>query len=171
VRYHQGVVTRKYPLDPLRRVRADKVDQRAVSLSDALRKAEATAADVERKRRAQEQLDRAVRETARGERERLERGQLTAADLAREAAWGLSASLARKEMTRAVEAAQDEHARATSQADQERSSLATAQAEAKVVDKHHDKWRAAGQAADIARDEESAEEAHLARARRPGRQG
>ncbi len=163
MRYDERVVTRKYPLDPLKRVRADQVDQKTRSLSDALRKAEATGSEVERKTRAKEQLDRAVSATARGEHERLERGELTAADLARGAAWGLSAGLARREMARALDEAQKEDAQARTIAEKERSSLATAQAEAKVVEKHHEKWRAVREAADIARDEESAEEAYLAR--------
>ena len=62
-------MTRKYPLDSLKRVRAEKVDQRTVSLSDALRKAEATSSDVERKTHAKEQLDRV------GERDRLRRAR------------------------------------------------------------------------------------------------
>jgi len=165
VRYHQGVVTRKYPLDPLKRVRAEKVDQRTRSLSDALRKAEATGTEVERKTRAKEQLDKSVSVTARGERDRLERGELTAMDLARGAAWGVSADLQRNEMARAVDVAQKEDARARSDAEKERAALATAQAEAKVVEKHHEKWRAVQQGADIARDEESAEEAHLGRSK------
>src|SRR5262249_54488699 len=37
-RYHRRVVTRKYPLDPLKRVRAETVDQRARTLSRALGK-------------------------------------------------------------------------------------------------------------------------------------
>ena len=78
------------------------------SLSDALRKAEATSSDVERKTHAKEQLDRSVSATARVERESLERGELSAADLARGAAWGLAAGLKRQEMARAVDEAQKE---------------------------------------------------------------
>jgi hypothetical protein len=163
VRYDQHAVTRKYPLDPLKRVRAEKVDQRKISLSDALRKAEATSSDVERKTQAKGQLDRSVSATARGERESLERGELSAADLARGAAWGLAAGLKRQEMARAVDEAQKEDERARAAAEKERTLLATAQAEAKVVEKHHEKWRAARTAAEVARDEESAEEAHLGR--------
>jgi hypothetical protein len=156
-------VTRKYPLDSLQRVRAEKVDQRKVSLSDALRKAEATSFDVQRKTHAKEQLDRAVSATACGERESLERGELSAADLALGAAWGLAAGLKSQEMARAVAEAQKEDQRAHSDADKERRLLATAQAEAKVVEKHHAKWRAVRSAAQMAHEEESAEEAHLGR--------
>jgi hypothetical protein len=163
VRYHERVVTRKYPLDPLKRVRAENVDRGARSLSEALRKAEAASIEVERATQAKEQLDRAVNATARAERERLERGELTAADLARGAAWGLSADLRRNEKARAVDDAQKENARARAGAEKERSGLAAAQAEAKVVEKHHQRWSAVRDAADMARDEESAEEAHLAR--------
>ena len=169
MRYHQGVVTRKYPLDPLKRVRADKVDQRARSLSEALRRAEVTGTEVERKARAKEQLEQSLSATALGELEMLEKGELTAADLARGAAWGLSADLRRDQMSRAVDEAAKEHARARSQAEKERSSLASAQADAKVVEKHHERWRAVGQAADIAREEENAEEAHLGRSKEGAR--
>jgi len=163
VRYDQRAVTRKYPLDPLKRVRAEKIDQRKVSLSDALRKAEVTSSDVERKTHAKEQLDRSMSATASVERESLERGELSAADLARGAAWGLAANLRLQEMARAVDEAQKEDSLARSLAENERTLLATAQAEAKVVEKHHEKWRAVRTAAEVARDEESAEEAHLGR--------
>jgi hypothetical protein len=163
VRYASHVVTRKYPLDPLKRVRAEKVDERVRAMSVALRKAEAAGVELERRTHAKQQLDQALNETARTERERLERGELSAADLARGAAWGVAADLRRTQAARAVDEAKKQHAQARVDADKERSSLATAEADAKVVDKHHERWRAAHDAADLARDEESAEESHLAR--------
>jgi hypothetical protein len=156
-------VTRKYPLDPLKRVRAEKVDKSARALSDALHKADSKAVEVERRIDAKEQLDQSVRETARGERERLERGELSAADLARGAAWSVAADMRRSHAARAVDEARREHTEARVDAEKKRSSFATVQAEAKVVDKHHERWRTARDAADAARDEDSAEEAHLAR--------
>jgi hypothetical protein len=163
VRYASRVVTRKYPLDPLKRVRAEKVDQRARALSGAMRELEAARVEVEKKTRTKEHLDESLNATARSERERLERGELTAADLARGAAWNVSADLLRAQASRAVDEAKKDHAQARTLAERERATLATLQAEAKVVDKHHEKWRAARAAADQSRDEESAEEAHLAR--------
>jgi hypothetical protein len=163
VRYASRVVTRKYPLDPLKRVRAEKVDQRARALFGAMRELEAAGVEVDKKTRAKEQLDESLKATARSERERLERGELTAADLAREAAWNVSADRQRLQAARAVDEAKKGHVQANAHVERERTTLATAQAEAKVVEKHHDKWRAARDAADRSRDEESAEEAHLAR--------
>jgi hypothetical protein len=156
-------VTRKYPLDPLKRVRAERVDAQTRSLSEARRLADAADGEVERRVHAKEQLDQSVSATAQSERARLEHGELTAADLARGAAWSIAAGMKQKEMARALDVAQAEQKRTRSVVEHERASLATAEAEAKVVDKHHAKWRAAKALADVARDEENAAEAHQAR--------
>jgi len=59
-----GVVTRKYPLDPLRRVREEAVDQKVRALSESLRHVEATRDQAERTERRKRELESALEATA-----------------------------------------------------------------------------------------------------------
>ncbi len=166
--YHQRVVKRKYPLDPLKRVRAEKVDQEARALSTALGAAELARIETERRERAKRELEQALRETQESERERLEHGAMTAADLARGAAFDVAGGLRRAAHERSVDEARASEARAASAADDKRKDLATAQSDAEVVEKHHEKWERARLAETMAKEEESAEEVHLARPKARG---
>jgi hypothetical protein len=165
-RYHESVVTRKYPLDPLKRVRADKVDKQARTLARAVGEVEKAKAEAERRDRAKRDLERSLAEVATAERERLERGELSVADLARGAAFGIAGDMRRAAHERSLEEARVAQARASSEADLERQNLAVARADARVVDKHHDKWQTAIRAEAMAKDEENAEEAYLAKRER-----
>jgi hypothetical protein len=166
--YHLGVVTRKYPLDPLKRVRAEKVDQGARALAGALGEAEKARIERERRELAKLELEQSIRETARAERERLEEGGLRAADLARSAAFGIASDLRRAAHERSVEEARHGHARAVSEAEAKRGELASARADAEVVEKHHGTWQKARHAEASAREEQEAEEVHLARRKERG---
>jgi hypothetical protein len=171
-RYHSSVVTRKYPLDPLKRVRAEAVDQRARSLSQAIGEVEKARAEKERREHAKRELERSLSEVADAERERLEKGELSVADLARGAAFGIAGEMRRAAHERAAEQARAEHAKAVTSAEDKRKVLASARADAEVVEKHHKRWQSARNAEAIAKDEESAEEAHLgARAHRSKERG
>ncbi len=165
----KSVVTRKYPLEPLKRVRAEKVDRKARAVSQAVVRAERALGEVEQRERAKRELEASLAATARTERDRLEKGELTAADLARGAAWGIASDMQKKAHERATDEARASLVRAQREAEQERAGLSVAQAEAKVVEKHHGAWQKARQAEAIAADEESAEEAHLGGSKGRGR--
>ena len=167
-RYSSSVVTRKYPLDPLKRVRAEKVDQRARALSEALGEVERARMERERCELAKKELERSLSEVARSESEKLERGELLVADLARGAAFGVAGEMKRAVHEKAVEQAKSSHAKATTRAEESRQVLASARADAEVVEKHHQKWQKAKDAEAIAKDEENAEEPYLARPRERG---
>jgi hypothetical protein len=167
-RYDDSVVTRKYPLDPLKRVRAEKVDQGARALSQALGEVENARAEHERRELAKRELERSLSEVARGEGERLERGELSAADLARGAAFGIAADMKRAAHAEAVEEARSKHAKAASHVEESRRVFATARADAEVVERHRQKWQKARDAEVVSKEEESAEEAHLARSQERG---
>ena len=162
-RYHQLVVTRKYPLDPLKRVRAERVDQETRALSQALGEVGKARAEAEQRERAKRELERALSEVAHLERERLEMGDLSVADLARGAAFGIAGDIQRASHERSLEEARAGHARAVSEAESKRKGLASARVDAEVVEKHHQKWQKGRQVEAMAKDEESAEEAHRAR--------
>jgi len=156
-------VTRKYPLDPLKRVRAEKVDREARALSTALGEAELARLETERRDHAKRELERTLRETAQGEREHLEQGALTAADLARGAAFDVAGGMRRTAHERSVDEARATEVRASSAAEDKRKDLASARSDAEVVEKHHQKWESARLAKEMIKEEETAEEVHLAR--------
>jgi hypothetical protein len=161
-------VTRKYPLDPLKRVRAERVDQETRAFSKALGEVEKARAEAEQRDRAKRELERALSEVARSERERLEKGDLSVADLARGASFGIAGEIQRASHERSLEQARAVQARAASEAENKRKGLASARAAAEAVEKHHRKWQKTMQAEAIARDEENAEEAHRARSKGRG---
>jgi hypothetical protein len=156
-------VTRKYPLDPLKRVRAEKVDERARALSEAIGEAEKARTERERRERAKRELEQSLTAVAEAERAKLEEGELSVLDLARAAAFGIAGEMKRAAHARSVDEARVTHARKANEAEAERGRLASARADAKVVEKHHETWQRARRAEADAKDEESAEEAHAAR--------
>ena len=162
-RYYPRVVTRKYPLDPLKRVRAEKVDERARALSHALTEAEKARAEQERRELAKRELERSLAAVAAAERAKLEEEQLSVADLARGAAFGIAGEMRRAAHTRSIDEARALRERATNEAEARRGHLAAARADAKVVEKHHDEWQRARRVEIAAKEEESAEEVHAAR--------
>jgi len=156
-------VTRKYPLDPLRRVREENVDRKVRALSESLRHAEAARNEAERSERRKRDLESALTTTAAEEERRLSRGELTASDLARGAAWALAAEIDRAEQARAVEQARAQQAAAEARTTERRQDLSAAKTSAELVAKHQDEWQRARTAEVKAREDEDAEQAHLNR--------
>jgi hypothetical protein len=163
-------VTRKYPLDPLRRVREENVDRKARSLSDSMRELELARDEAERSERRKRELEAAVVATVSREEQSLARGELTAADLARGAAWTLGKEMERAEKVRLLEQARARQMAADAKAAERKVELADAKTSAELVEKHHQGWQRARTAESVARDEEDAEQAHLSQfGRRGGR--
>jgi hypothetical protein len=154
-------VTRKYPLDPLRRVREENVDQKVRALSESLRHVEAARQEADRTERRKRDLETTVAATAAMERQRLAQGALNAADLARGAAWNLAAEIDRAEQARALEQARARQGAAEARATERQGDLAEAKASAQLVEKHHEGWQRARTAESVARDEEDGEQVHL----------
>jgi hypothetical protein len=162
-------VTRKYPLDPLRRVREENVDHKARALSDSLRQVEIAASARESAERQKRDFEADVARTAADERSLLGSGELRAADLARGAAWAMAAEMERAKKAQLAETARARQVAADAHATSRRGELADAKAAAELVTKHHDRWQRAETAASLGRDEEDAEQAHLGRSTRGGR--
>ena len=161
-------MTRKYPLDPLRRVREENVDHKARALSESLRHVESARDEAERSERRKRELESVLAATASKEDQRLERGDLTAADLARGAAWTLGSEMQRAERAREAEQARARQTAAEMRATERQRQLADAQASAELVAKHHQGWQRARAVESLARDEEDAEQSHLNRLERRG---
>lgn len=157
----KSVVTRKYPLDPLRRVREENVDREVRALSGSLRQIEAARDEAERAEARQRELETSVAQATAAEGQLLGRGALTAADLARGAAWKIASEMERSLRGQATEQARARLDAAEDDAARHQRDLAEAKTKEDLVSKHHDAWLRAGQAAAAARDEEDAEQAHL----------
>lgn len=165
---------RRYPLEALRKVRHQAVDDRAVELSARMQAREQAERVHASARRAREQeRARAARVTA-SERARLEAGGARVADLQSGLAWRAGAS----ERERALEQA-DARSRvgleqATNDEAEARRALAAADADAKTVEEHRERWRRDEELRAERAEEEAANEnwsGQHARGKRPGKRG
>lgn len=163
IRYDDSVVTRRYPLELLQRAREAKVDTTSRALSIAQRRVTSAEGEIDRRVKAQADLEREIAKTSNDELGLLERGALRPADLERAAGWRVAADKESATHERQVDEAKTSLARARDEAEQKRQTLAYAQRDAELVEHHRDRWVAAETKKATAKDEESAEETYLAR--------
>jgi YscO-like protein len=153
------MAARKYPLDPLAKLREQHVDAATRELAAAVRAretAEQRTRLAEREKATAEEKARAVRQA---ERAKLDGGELTAADLQRADAWGVAVAEENKRLEeRVARAAATESAARTGEAEQ-RATVATRKADAEVVEKDRAKWTEQARKEALGREEEEAEEA------------
>jgi len=147
---------KKYPLDPLVRVREKQVDDAARALGDAVRvreDAEARLAQATRRKNEAEAAANALRD---GERSALERGELTVADLMRADAWGARVQQEQAELARRADdaAAKDDAAREGES--RARTNVAERKADAEIVERDRERWADAERRRAEAKDEEAA---------------
>jgi hypothetical protein len=153
---------KKYPLEPLARLKEERAKQKTHELGRAASTREAA----QRKREGAEAEREAARATARRirdeERGSLENGALSVRDLVQASAWESRVGVEDAERTRSVDRAlvAEDQARAAEAVVRE--DLSRAHAESEIVQRHHERWRAA-----VTKDEESREEEALAEAFRP----
>jgi hypothetical protein len=141
------------------------VDHRTRTLADAQKVLELASSETVRRERAKTEREKQDNATAGSERGLLEDGELTVHDLARGAAWRVGAELKRAVMARAVDDARADQVHAGDVAERERAALLASQADAKAVEKNQVRWQKARADESLAKEEEDAEEAHLARSR------
>ena len=149
----------KYPLKPLLEHRERKVDDATAELGGAVRAredADAARARAEVQRREAE--ERAARVRAE-EAERLDRGELSVADLARGQAWEVGARAQIGRLTAAVEVAEARVDEARSEEAEARVELARKMADRDVVAKDHARFEDRRKKQGLAAEEEAAEEA------------
>ena len=150
---------KRYPLDPLVRVRRDRVEASARSLASAIREREEAervrlAAEAERARRAEEA--KRVREV---EASALDRGELSAADLQRQGAWEARTQWEDEQRARQVDAARERESSTRRGEGKAMAEVAKAEAGAKVVTEHRARWVKEGERKAEAAAEEGAAEA------------
>lgn len=159
-------MSRKFPLEPLRRKRADEVERQTRAFGEAERELERARAESSRQSAAQAALESRLRDEADRERKRLERGELRAADLCCAAWFDVGAEVERKAAARRSEQARARQEQIQALAHARQATLARASADAEVVEHRHVAWERAREHARVTREEAAAEEAHLARTRR-----
>lgn len=159
---------KRYPLDALEKVRKAEVDERAQSVAGEVKKTEHARKQVLGARDQRERAEQAADAVVADERARVEEGTATAADLQALASW-------RAAEAQRIAALRDGERRAAEALvsqkrleDVAREELALAEAEAKAVSRHKERWTAErARERDIA-EEEAAEDVDMARRAREG---
>lgn len=159
-------VTRKFPLDPLRRVRADQVEAGSTAFSNALSRVERAAAERKKRESAAAEFDARAKREKDAEQRSLEEGKLFVSDLVEGASWGKALAATGRELAARTAKAKDEEKRARDGAEQARAELARAQTDKELVERRHDAWQKEKERAAIAKEEEAALEVHGARRKR-----
>jgi hypothetical protein len=150
---------RKYPLEPLVRLKKERVESTTRQLGKAVLARESAERRHEEAASAQRQGDARASRVRTEERDLLEKGELSAADLIRANAWEVRVQTEGAERAHAVDAAQ---ATMTTQRRREldaQAEVARSRGEAKAVDRHEARWIAAREKVREAEEEEATSEA------------
>jgi hypothetical protein len=157
---------RKYPLEPLLRVRNERVERRAVEHGAALSQGEQKASVAGAARGRREHAEQAAASVQKREREHLTGGGARALDLQQAERHRAGAAERLRELTQR-EADAESHARAAREAtERARAALAEAHAAERAVERHAGRFRAAVKRVAEQAEEEAA--ADYAASRRPG---
>jgi len=154
---------RKYPLDPLAKLRHRQVD----AATHELAKAVGARHEAEKKRAgadaAVEQADASARAARDEEREALEKGELRAGDLHRAQTWEVGVAAERKRLAESAAAAAQGEEKARRAEAGAQGALASREADAKVVDEDKARFVAREAQRTLAKEEEASAEAHEAK--------
>jgi hypothetical protein len=152
------MTTKKYPLDPLLKVREAEVDKASRALGKAVREREGA----ERRKRVADEEERRAKEGARAieeaERAKLDKGELKVADLARADAWGVADAARQEGLAHARRMADDALVAARTSERAAQGETATRKADAQVIEQDRANWSNRERRAAEARAEEEAAE-------------
>jgi colicin import membrane protein len=150
------VASKKYPLDALAKLREEEVSRATRSLAERVHLRE----EAERQRRTAEDDIRRAEEKARAvravEQAKLERGELSVADLARAEAWAIAVDAEKERLEARVVQAKAHLSEARGAESRAQAELSARTSEADVVEKDRAKWQDAIDRAAEARQEEEA---------------
>jgi len=145
---------KKYPLEPLAKLRAKKVDDATATLAKAVRARE----EAERVERS----NRKVRDDADGKaqaaRAALERGELRVGDLMRGDAWGVRVADERAELEKRAANSSSRAETARGAEDAARGGVTSARADEEVVERDRGRWEESERKRADAKEEEEASE-------------
>lgn len=154
---------KRYPLEPLLEQREERVDERARHLAERANqksRAEMTRANAERERHAHEHETRRI---AKMEARRVDEGTASPEDLRRFHAWRLAQAIQAEALEARERAAREQEREAREQEAKARRELADARAQAKVIEKHRDRFAERERKAELARLEDEVEDTVNAR--------
>jgi hypothetical protein len=149
----------KYALDALEKLRDAKVDDAKKALAEAVRQREAATARRQAAEAALEARAREIADIRERERVKLEMGGADAHDLALAGAWELGAQAELARLAQAVVDRKNEESGAQMKEAEARAAVAMKRADADVVHKDHERFEAGVRKAELAKEEEAAEEA------------
>jgi hypothetical protein len=158
-RYLQGVA-KKYSLDALRRVRAERVQSKTNDLAEALRRVTDSQRSVEAQERASGAFEADCREANRHEQQRLEAGQLLVRDLMQAATWAAGIEAERQQQAQELALAKRSLEQAAAISNQQRAMLAQARTDAEINNRDRSRWEHAQDLERCKADDEEAEENH-----------
>ena len=149
----------EYPLDPLLRVREARVDDATRAVAEAVHEVDATRDARAAAEAARLRAGEAAQAIRASERDVLEEGGLTAADLARADAWEAKIRDDDRRLFDAAARAAEAESRAVLDEARARAELAKYKVDADVVSKDRDAWTNEVRRRVEAKEEEDAEEA------------
>jgi flagellar biosynthesis chaperone FliJ len=156
---------KKYPLEPLVRMKKDRVETKTRELGQAISTRETLEKSRERKEADRDIAREGANHVRREERSQLEQGTLKVLDLAREGTWELRVRAEDVKRTRDVDEARTAEAGARGAESRAKANVAEASAEHESVQRHQERWNTEAKKAEEAKEEES-----LAEAVRPKRE-
>jgi hypothetical protein len=153
------MAAKKYPLDPLAKLREQHVDAATRELADAVRAREAAERRARAAKEEQEQAEARARAVQAAEQAKLERGELKVADLMRADAWGVAVAEEKRRLDADVERATTAASEARAGEAERRTVVAARKADAEVIEKDRAKWTEQARKDALVREEEEAGEA------------
>jgi dTMP kinase len=146
---------KKYPLDPLARVRELEVDDAARALGGAAAAREEAATRRALAARARAGAEAEARALADSERGALERGELRVADLMHGDAWQAKVRVEHAELARRADEATAREEAALAEEARARANVAAREADAQIVARDRARWTDAERRRDEAKEEEA----------------
>jgi hypothetical protein len=157
---------KRYPLEPLVTLRRERAERRVRELGEAERRALAEKAALDDARAQREAAAARARAEAERERAHLEAGLARAHDLTRAERHRVLVAQ-RVEALRTAERRAEKSSDAAEQAvSRARAALGSARAEARVVERHEEHFRKAGELEALAAEDEAAQDFHTGLSRR-----
>ncbi|HEX6764008.1 MAG TPA: hypothetical protein VF103_00995 [Polyangiaceae bacterium] len=155
-----------FPLEPLVKLRRDRVDRRANELGEAERRALAEKAALDEARARREKAETRAKAQGEAERTRLEEGLVRAHDLTRAELHRVRERLRVEALANAERRAEKKSEVAGKAVGSARSALGEARAEARILERQEERFRRDGERAALSAEEEAASDFHAIRSRR-----
>ena len=162
-------MTRRYPLEALKDVRRSAVDGHVREVAERAAATGEASREEERARSLRQAEEDAARAALEAERARVERGTARAVDLQAELAWEQAERARLAGLRQAEERRREATRRAAGLEQTARAELARAEADAKAVEEHRQRWHAEGERKRELEQEDAVQDGWAARNPGPGR--